>query len=136
MKLNTYLNFNGTCEEALKFYEKALGGKLVMMMRYGESPEADKMPKEIHQKIIHGRIVIGDNVLMASDCPPDRFHGLHGFTINIGTDTPEEAERYWNALTEGAEICMPFSETFWAVRFGMLLDKFGVPWMVNCEKKG
>jgi PhnB protein len=135
MKLNTYLTFNGNCEEALKFYIKALGAKPVMMLRYGESPEAAETAKELHQKIMHGRITLGDDVIMASDAPPGRFNGQSGFTINIGVDSPEEAERLFKALSEKAKICMPMGETFWALRFGMLTDQFGVPWMVNCEKK-
>jgi PhnB protein len=135
MKINAYLNFNGNCEEAFKFYEKALGAKPVMMMRYGESPAAKDIPKDMHSKIIHARIALGDDVIMGSDCPPDRFEGQHGFCLNIGVDTLEKAERYWNALKDKAEICMPFEETFWAERFGMLVDRFGIPWMVNCEKK-
>jgi PhnB protein len=136
MKLNTYLHFDGNCEEALKFYEKALGAKIVMLMRYGESPVAGETAKELHQKIMHGRIMLGNDLIMASDAPPGRFRSPTGFSINIGVDTPEEAERFFNALSEKAEICMPFAETFWAHRFGMLIDQFGVPWMVNCEKKG
>jgi len=135
MKLNTYLHFNGNCEEALNFYVKALGAKPVMMMRYGDSPMAKETAKELHQKILHGRITIGDNVIMASDAPPGRFQDQAGFSINIGVDTPGEAERLFNALSEKAEIGMPMAETFWAQRFGMLKDQFGVPWMVNCEKK-
>lgn len=135
MKLNTYLTFNGNCEEALKFYEKALGGKLVFQMRYSEAPADQQCAKEMGNKIMHGRIVAGDNVLMASDAPPDRFTKQGGFSINISVDTAQEAERFFTALSEKAEICMPIGETFWAERFGMLTDKFGVPWMVNCEKK-
>jgi len=137
MKLNTYLHFKDNCEEALRFYEKTLGGKLVFMMRYNESPEAQECSKAMGAKIMHGRIVIGDNVIMGSDCPPDRYSPQAGFSISINVDTPEEAERYYKALSEKAkEICMPMGETFWAKRFGMLIDQFGVPWMINCEKKG
>jgi PhnB protein len=135
MKLNTYLHFNGNCEAALKFYEKALGAKPIMLMRYGEAPESAQCAKEMAQKIMHGRIMIGDNVIMASDAPPDRFNGQAGFSVSINVDKPEEAERLFKALSEKANICMPISETFWAVRFGMLVDQFGVPWMINCEKK-
>jgi PhnB protein len=136
MKLNTYLTFNGNCEEALKFYEKTLGGKTVFMMRYGESPEAHQCSKEMQSKIMHGRIVIVDNVLMGSDGPPERFNGNHGFGINISVNSIEEAERLFKGLSEKAkDICMPMGETFWAERFGMLTDQFGVPWMVNFEKK-
>jgi PhnB protein len=136
MKLNTYLNFNGNCEEALKFYEKVLGGKLVFLMRYSEAPAGSDSTKEMSNKIMHGRIVVGDNVLMASDCPPNYYKPQAGFAINIGVDSPEEAERFFKALSENAaSIHMPIGETFWAERFGMLVDQFGVPWMVNCEKK-
>lgn len=137
MKLNIYLHFNnGRCEEALNFYVKAIGAKLLMMMRYGESPEAGETAKEMDQKIMHGRIAFGDNVIMASDAPSDCVSNPAGFAINISVDTPEEAERLFTALSENAEIRMPFGETFWAHRFGMLVDQFSVPWMVNCEKQG
>jgi PhnB protein len=137
MKLNTYLQFNGNCEEALKFYEKALGFKLLMLMRYSESPMADQTPKELLNKVMHGRIALGDNVIMASDSPPDRFKKPSGFSINISIDTPEEADRIYSAFSDQAKIeaCMPYGETFWAHRFGMFIDQFGVPWMINCEKK-
>jgi PhnB protein len=135
MKLSTYLHFDGNCEEALKFYQKALGAKLVMLVRYGETPAAKESSKEMQQKIIHGRIAIGDDFLMACDAPKDRCQALGGFSINIGVDTVEEAARLFQALSEKAEICMPFGETFWAHGFGMLKDQFGVAWMVNCERK-
>jgi PhnB protein len=135
MKINTYLHFNGNCEAALNFYIKALGAKSVMMLRYSDTPAAADTAKEFQQKIIHGRIAVGDSVIMASDAPPDRFEKQAGFSINIGVDDPAEAERLFKALSEKAEICMPIGETFWAHRFGMLVDQFGVSWMVNCEKK-
>jgi PhnB protein len=136
MKLNTYLHFsNGKCEEALNFYIKALGAKPVMMLRYNEAPTANESSKEMAQKIMHGRITLGDGVIMASDAPPGCVTDPAGFSINIGVDTAKEAERLFTALSEKAEIRMPCAETFWAERFGMLVDQFGVPWMVNCEKK-
>lgn len=136
MKLNTYLHFNnGKCEEALNFYVKALGAKPVMMLRYSEAPPSNESVKEMDQKIMHGRITLGDGVIMASDAPSDCVSNLAGFSINIGVETPEEAERLFKALSEKAEIRMPMAETFWALRFGMLEDQFGVPWMVNCEKR-
>ncbi len=135
MKLTTYLLFNGNCEEALTFYAKALGGKPVMLVRYSETPAAKTSPPEIQQKIIHGRIAIGDDFIMACDAPPQHYDKPAGFSINIGVETPEEAERLFKALSEKGEIGMPMAETFWAQRFGMLVDQFGVSWMVNCEKK-
>jgi PhnB protein len=135
MNLNAYLHFKDNCEEALKFYEKALGMKLVFLMRYGEAPAGNECSKDMSSKIMHGRLVSGNNVIMASDCPPDHYHPQAGFSISINVDTPAEAEGYFDALSDKANIVMPLGETFWAQRFGMLIDKFGVSWMVNCEKK-
>lgn len=136
MKLNTYLHFNnGKCEEALNFYVKALGAKPVMMLHYSEAPASNQCSKEMERKIMHGRIELGDGVIMASDAPAGYFEKQAGFSINISVDSPAEAERLFKALSEKAEIGMPMAETFWAQRFGMLTDQFGVPWMVNCEKK-
>ena len=135
MQINPYLNFNGKCEAALKFYEKALGGKVAFKMTYGESPKAKDTPKEHHKQILHARFVVGDNVLKASDSPPDRYAEPKGLTIALNVDTPKEAERVFAALSEKAAVCMPLQETFWALRFGMLTDQFGIPWMINCEKK-
>ena len=136
MKINTYLSFsNGKCEEALNFYVKALGAKPLMMLRYSGAPTSDQTPDDFLQKIMHGRIALGDGVIMASDAPPGRGGNLGGFSINISVETPEEAERLFAALSENAQVFMPMEETFWAHRFGMLMDQFGVPWMVNCEKE-
>jgi PhnB protein len=135
MKLNTYLHFsNGKCEEALNFYVRALGAKPIMTLRYSDSAESNEEAKQMGRKIMHGRIALGDNVIMASDAPPGYFKDQTGFSLNIGVDTTEEAERLFKALSEKAEIGIPIAETFWAHRFGMLTDQFGVPWMVNCEK--
>jgi len=135
MKINAYLNFKGNCEAALKFYEKCLGVKVVFKLTYGETPAAKETPKELHNQIIHARFAVGDNVLMASDCPPDRYDEPKGITISISIEKPEEADRIFAALSEKGTICMPIQETFWAKRFGMLTDQFGIPWMINCEKK-
>jgi PhnB protein len=136
MKLNTYLHFsNGKCEEALNFYVKALGATPLMMLRYSESPEPNDAAKQMGRKIMHGRVALGDTAIMASDAPPGYFKDQTGFSLNIGVDTPEEAERLFEALSEKAQIGMPMAETFWAHRFGMLTDQFGVPWMVNCERE-
>ena len=136
MKLNTYIHFsNGKCEEALNFYVKALGAKLVTIFRYSEAPASNECSKDMEKKIMHGRITLGDDIIMASDSPAGYSEKPAGFSLNIAVTTPEEAERLFAALSEKAEIRMPMAETFWARRFGMLVDQFGVPWMVNCEKK-
>ena len=134
MQLNPYLLFNGQCEAAFKFYEKCLGGKIVAKVTHGESPMAKDTPPERHNKILHARLMVGDNVLMGSDAPPERYEKPQGFSVTLGVDTPAEAERIFTALSEKGTLHMPLQETFWAVRFGMLVDQFDIPWMINCEK--
>jgi PhnB protein len=134
MKLNTYLLFNGRCEEAFKLYERVLGGKIIMMARHSGSPMEGHVPKEWEDKIMHARLQLGDQFLMASDAPPGRFEQPKGFSVNIGVTDPAEADRIFGALAENGTVTMAIQETFWATRFGMLVDQFGIPWMVNCEK--
>lgn len=134
MQMNPYLNFNGNCEAAFKFYERCLGGKITMMLTHGNAPSAEHVPSNWHNKIMHARLEVGDRVLMASDSPPEFFEEAKGFYVQLGIDNPAEAERVFQALAENGKIKMPFEQTFWAFRFGMLVDQFGIPWMVNCEK--
>jgi len=133
MQLNAYLHFNGDCAAAFKFYEKCLGGKLVMMPHRGSPAEA-QCPPEWLDKILHARLTVGDAVVMGSDAPPQYQLKPQGFSVSIGVDDPKEAERIYNALSEKGTVRMPMQETFWALRFGMFIDQFGTPWMVNCEK--
>ena len=135
MELNPYLTFNGQCEAAFKFYEKVFGGKIEAMMTFGSSPMAEQTPPEWRNKIMHARMSVGGKTLMASDAPPDRYEAMKGIMVTLGIDDPGEAERIFRALSEKATIQMPIQKTFWAERFGMLVDKFGTPWMVNCEKR-
>ena len=134
MQLNPYLIFNGQCEAAFKFYERCLGGKIVMMLTHGNAPSAEHVPAEWHSKIMHARLEVGDRVLMGSDSPPEYFEETKGFYVQLGIDDPAEAERVFHALAENGKVTMPFEQTFWALGFGMLVDQFGIPWMVNCEK--
>jgi PhnB protein len=134
VQVNPYLFFDGECEAAFKFYEKCLGGKLEVMMTHEGTPAADHVPAEWLSKIIHARLVVGDLVLMGSDAPPDSYRKPQGFSVNLGFNDQAEAERVFHALVEDGTVMMPFGETFWAVRFGMLVDRFGIPWMINCEK--
>ena len=134
MQLNPYLTFSGQCEAAFKFYEKVFGGKIEAMMTFGSSPMAEQTPPEWRNKIMHARMSVGGKTLMASDAPPDRYEAMKGIMVTLGIDDPGEAERIFRALSERATIQMPIQKTFWAERFGMLVDKFGTPWMVNCEK--
>ena len=134
MQLNPYLTFDGRCEAAFKFYEKVLDGKIEAMMTYGGSPMAEQTRSEWRNKIMHARLNVGDKMLMASDAPPDRYEAMKGIMVTLGIDDPGEAERVFHALSEKGTVQMPIQETFWAARFGMLVDQFGTPWMVNCEK--
>ena len=134
MQLNPYLSFDGNCEAAFKFYEKVLGGKIVAMMPHEGSPMESQVPAEWRKKIMHARLTVGDKVLMGSDCPPDRYEPMKGFSVTLTIDEPAEADRVFQALSPGATVSMPIQETFWAKRFGVLVDQFGTPWMINCEK--
>lgn len=134
MSLTPHLFFSGDCEAALRFYAETLGGKVLVMLRYAETPAAGQTQPEWQQKIIHARIDVGGTVLMAADAPPGRQAPMSGFTVTFNTPDPAEADRVFQALSDSATITMPIQETFWAKRFAMLTDRFGTPWMINCEK--
>jgi len=134
MKLNAYLLFNGNCEEAFKFYEKCLGGKIEAMLPHAGTPAEQQAPPEWRSKILHACLKVGDQMLMASDCPPDSYHTPEGFSVSLMIEDPAEAERLFHALEEGGNVTMPIQKTFWSARFGMLVDRFGIPWMVNCTQ--
>lgn len=134
MQVNPYLNFNGQCEAAFKFYEKSLGGKIESMFTHAGTPAEQQTSPEWRDKILHARLTVGDNVLMASDAAPDCYEEPKGFSVSIQINDPKEAERIFHALAENGKVQMAIQETFWAARFGMLVDQFGIPWMINCEK--
>lgn len=133
MQLNPYLFFNGQCEEAFKHYTKCLGGNIEALHTYDEAPSEDESPCNMPGKIMHARLRIGDWVLMGSDSPAEYYEKPQGFSVTLGIDDPAEAERVFDALAEGGTVHMQLQQTFWALRFGMLMDRFGIPWMVNCE---
>jgi PhnB protein len=133
MKLNPYLSFNGECEAAFKFYEQCLGGNIESMMTFGNSPMAEQTPPDKLDKIMHASLKVGDTVLMGSDAPPDFFEKPQGFSVSLVFDDVAEAERVYTALAENGTVQMPLQETFWAARFGMVVDRFGTPWMINCD---
>ncbi len=134
MHINPYLNFNGQCESAFRFYEQVLGGKIEAMIPHEGTPAAEHVPADWRQKIMHARLTVDGNVLMGSDAPPQHRSETKGFHVSIGVDDPARAERIFSALAESGTVQMPIQETFWAVRFGMVVDRFGTPWMVNCDK--
>jgi PhnB protein len=134
MKINAYLTFDGQCEAAFKFYAQCLGGTLEAMFTFGDTPAAGDVPEGLRDKIMHARLVVGDQVLMASDNHPEcPYEGIKGCSVSLNVDNIAEAERIFSALGEQGRVEMPLQQTFWAARFGMLVDRFGVPWMINCE---
>lgn len=134
MQINPYLSFNGQCEAAFKFYHTCLGGNIPMSLTYESSPMCDKTPPEMRNKIMHTRLVVGDMVLMGSDSPAEHYEAPKGFHVTLNFDKPEEAERIYKLLSEKGTVQMELQETFWAHRFAMFADQFGIPWMINCEK--
>jgi PhnB protein len=134
MQLNAYLLFKGNCEEAFKFYEKCLGGKIEAMIPHAGTPAEQHVSPEWRNKIMHARLVVGNAVLMGSDAPLDKFEEPKGFSVSLNTNDPAEAERLFHALEQGGTVKMPIQQTFWSPRFGMLVDRFGIPWMVNCTE--
>jgi PhnB protein len=136
MRVNPYLHFNGQCEAAFKFYEQCLSGKILMMMPHAGTPAEGHVPPEWLTKIMHARLSVGDDVLMGSDSPPGHYEQPKGFAVALQLRNPADAERIFHALAENGTVQMPLQQTFWAVRFGMLVDRFGIPWMVNCESAG
>jgi PhnB protein len=133
MQFVPYLNFKGQCADAFRFYEQCLGGKIVAMFTHAETPAAGHVPEEARDWIMHARLVVGNAVLMGSDSPCQQFEAPKGQYVSIQIDDPAEAERIFHALAEGGSVQMPIGETFWASRFGMVTDRFGTPWMINCE---
>jgi PhnB protein len=132
MQSNPYLNFNGDCNAAFEFYEKCLGGKIVAKMTYGESPMAEQTPAEQRDRIMHMQLIVGDVNLMGADFPPEFFEKPQGFNVHLQFDNVAEGERIFNELAENGTVTMPFEKTFWADSFGMFVDRFGTPWIINC----
>ncbi len=136
MHIQPYLFFNGNCGDALTFYRKALGVEVSMMMHYKDSPEPmppGTVPPHYDDKILHAAFHIGTSTVMASDSPCPGPHGFQGFSLSVGVPDEAEAERVFAALGDGGQVTMPLSKTFWSPHYGMLIDRFGVSWMVGVE---
>lgn len=130
-----YLSFKGNCKEAMQFYESALGGKIEVMMSGADSPMAAMIPPETARQILHARLVLPDGgLLFAGDCPQNMpYEGIKGMSLTLNYDSISEAERAFNALADGGTITMPMQPSFWAKSWGMLVDRFGTPWIINGE---
>ena len=135
MQLISYLFFKDNAAQAFDFYAKCLGGEIIGRATFGDMPECPDMPDGARGLIANVCLKAGDSLLMASDCPPGApFEAMQGCAVAVGLPTPDEAERVHAALGEGGTITMPIAETSWAQRFGMLTDRFGIHWMVNCDR--
>ncbi len=130
MKLHAYLNYGGNCEEAFRFYEKNLGGKISMMMKHGDQPGPSQAPAEWKNAVLYARMSLGETEIMANDVPPERFQPMRSAYLSLTLDSSEEAERIYGLLKEGGDVFMKMEETFFAHRFAMLRDRFGTSWML------
>ncbi len=137
MKINPYLNFPGTTEEAFNFYKSIFGGEFVMIQRFADTPEKDKVPENVQDKIMHIALPIGDgNVLMGTDAMEELGHPMkagNNFYLSISAESKDEADRIYSALSEGGNAHMPMADVFWGSYFGMLTDRFGTQWMVSYD---
>jgi len=133
MQMCVYLSFKGDCEAAFKFYERTLGAEVGSIFRYEGSPMADQAPAGWADKVMHGSVTVGDQVLMAADVAPGQYVAPKGFTLSLQMKSTDDAERIFRELAEEGTVVLPLEQTFWAARFGMLIDRFGIPWQINCE---
>ena len=137
MNFTPYLNFdNGECREAMTFYQRALGGELSPFMLFGDTPAADSVPPDMHGRVMHSCLTVDGQSLMGADTTPFcPYEGVKGMHVALHLSGIAKAEKVFAALSEGArKIDMPLQETFWAARFGSFTDRFGTPWLINCEK--
>lgn len=133
MRLNQYLFLSGQCEEAFRTYQRILGGEITAMLKHAGTPAAPHVPPDWQDKIMHACLELGPVKLMGSDAPPGRAKPLGGFCVQVAAGSVAEVERIFAALAEGGTVSMPLAQTFWSERFGMLTDRFGVPWMIDCD---
>lgn len=135
MQVGTYLNFDGDCEAAFNYYAEHLGGKVVAMMKFADGPMAQQVAPQDRDRIMHAKLELGGHAIMGTDCTQDRpYQPIRCVHVVLGIDDPARAERLFAALAASGRVEMPFQQTFWAYRFGVVTDRFGVPWMINCEK--
>ncbi|HEV3039254.1 MAG TPA: VOC family protein [Candidatus Angelobacter sp.] len=134
MQLFPYLMFNGQCEAVFKFYEECLHGKIAFMMTYENTPIDMQAPPDWRKKISHATLVVGEFTLYGADALPRDYQKPQGFALQLNLNDPVEAERLFTALSKSGTVQMPLQETFWAIRFGVLVDQFGISWHINCDK--
>lgn len=133
MQMTTYLSFKGDCEAAFKFYEQVLGAQLGALFRYAGSPMEGQAPAGWSDKIMHGSLTLGGQTLMGADISPDQYEQPKGVSLSLQIQSITDAERIFKALANEGKVIMPLEKTFWAERFGMVVDRFSIPWLINCE---
>ena len=133
MQMTAYVNFKGQCEAAFKFYERCFGAELGPIFRYGGSPMADQVPRDWPDKVMHGSVTVGGQVLMGGDVAPEQYEAPTGFSLSLNMSDESDAERIFHELAADGRVVMPLEQTFWAARFGLVVDRFGIPWQINCE---
>jgi PhnB protein len=133
MQVHPYLSFNGQCEAAFTFYERCLGGQLGAIFRYAGTPMANDVPADWHDKVMHASVTVGQQVLMGADVAPDRYEAPKGFSLSVQLESVSDAERIFHELAQDGRVVVPLEKTFWAARFGVIVDRFGMQWLINCE---
>jgi PhnB protein len=134
--VNPYISFNGDCEQAFDLYKSVFGGEYQGLMRWGDNPDCAQMPADQKNQVMHVALPIGNSVLMGSDSPMGPVERGSAYSVAIGSSDLGETEKIFNGLAEGGKITMPLQKTFWGATFGMLTDKFGIAWMINCDEGG
>ncbi|MET0356238.1 MAG: VOC family protein [Cellvibrio sp.] len=134
IKIYPHLGFDGHCEEAFLEYQRIFGGTITTMMRYGDSPMAKDAPADWQDRIIHASLHIGDVELAGTDMLPQSYKKPQGFSVILNLPKKAEAQKIFDALSIGGEVQLAFAETFWSAGFGVLVDRFGTPWEINCEQ--
>ncbi len=135
MRLNPHLTFDGRCEEAFRFYRGVIGGEILAMVRYEGTPLADRVPPAWREKILHATLDLAATRLTGADVSAgEGYVPPSGFSVLLEAEAAAEAERIFSALSEGGEVILPMTETFWAERFGMVVDRFRIPWMLSCPR--
>lgn len=134
MRISVHLCFNGACEAAFHFYQQVLGGTITAMLRYGDSPVAEQMPAQLRDKILHATLDLGTCELLGVDLMPEQTQPAKGFFATLSLRDPARAREIFAALSDGGEVRMPFEKTFWSDGFGVVTDRFGVPWEIACEE--
>ncbi len=134
MRPSIDLSFNGNCAEAIRFYERVLSGRILFELSWGKSPLAKDAPPEWSSKVCHSTFVVGDITFHGVDVLPGSYEAPRGFSIVLGIDDLEESDRLFRALAENGRVRTPLQETFWARRYGVVVDRFGITWEINCGR--